>query len=151
MKLRDRIVELRRVPASELLPNPKNVKARHKGGSTMRGKNGKCVDFTSPESSAQPSKIPDSVLRINRMHGGHGIDHPAIFPVELPAFAMQALPRLSYEPFCGSGTTIIAAEQLGRTCYGMEISPQYCDVIVARWEKLTGKKATREPASTKGC
>ena len=41
----------------------------------------------------------------------------------------------------GSGTTLIAAGQLGRKCYGMEISPQYCDVIVTRWEKLTGKKA----------
>jgi DNA modification methylase len=46
--------------------------------------------------------------------------------------------------FLGSGTTLIAAEQLGRKCYGMEISPAYCDVIVKRWETLTGKKATRE-------
>jgi len=48
-----------------------------------------------------------------------------------------------YDPFCGSGTTLIAAEQLGRKCYGMEISPRYCDVIVGRWEKLTGKTAVR--------
>jgi DNA modification methylase len=46
-----------------------------------------------------------------------------------------------YEPFSGSGTTIIAAEQLSRRCYAMEISPAYCDVAVQRWEKLTGKKA----------
>jgi DNA modification methylase len=46
-----------------------------------------------------------------------------------------------YEPFCGSGTTLIAAEQLNRKCYGMEISPAYCDVIVKRWENLTGKTA----------
>ena len=46
-----------------------------------------------------------------------------------------------YDPFLGSGTTLIAAEQLGRTCYGMEIDPRYCDVIVKRWEQLTGKKA----------
>lgn len=52
--------------------------------------------------------------------------------------------RLIYDPFLGSGTTLIAAEQLGRTCYGMEISPAYCDVIVARWEKLTGKKGKLE-------
>lgn len=45
------------------------------------------------------------------------------------------------DTFLGSGTTLIAAEQLGRRCFGMEISPQYCDVIVARWEKLTGQKA----------
>jgi hypothetical protein len=47
------------------------------------------------------------------------------------------------DPYAGSGTTLIAAEQLGRKCYGMEISPQYCDVIVQRWETLTGRKATR--------
>jgi hypothetical protein len=41
----------------------------------------------------------------------------------------------------GSGTTLIAAEQLHRRCFGVEISPAYCDVIVTRWEKLTGKKA----------
>jgi hypothetical protein len=49
-----------------------------------------------------------------------------------------------FDPFCGSGTTLIAAEQLGRTCYGMEISPAYCDVIVKRWETLTGKTARLE-------
>jgi DNA modification methylase len=46
-----------------------------------------------------------------------------------------------YDPFLGSGTTLIAAEQLGRKCYGLEIEPKYCDVIIARWEKLTGKTA----------
>lgn len=48
-----------------------------------------------------------------------------------------------YDPFLGSGTTLIAAEQLGRKCYGLEISPQYCDVIVRRWEQFTGRKASR--------
>jgi ParB-like chromosome segregation protein Spo0J len=55
--------------------------------------------------------------------------------------------KLIHDPFLGSGTTLIAAEQLGRKCYGMEISPQYCDVIVARWEKLTGQKAVLEGAA----
>jgi DNA modification methylase len=54
-----------------------------------------------------------------------------------------------YEPFGGSGTTLIAAEQLGRKCYGMEISPAYCDVIVKRWETLTGKKAELETPAKK--
>lgn len=47
-----------------------------------------------------------------------------------------------YDPFLGSGTTLIAAEMTGRRCYGMEISPAYCDVIVKRWQEFTGKTAT---------
>jgi len=50
--------------------------------------------------------------------------------------------------FLGSGSTLIAAEQLGRKCYGMEISPAYCDVIVQRWENLTGKKAVLDKPTT---
>lgn len=49
-----------------------------------------------------------------------------------------------YDPFLGSGTTIIAAEQLGRRCFGLEIEPKYCDVILARWAKLTGRRPVRE-------
>jgi len=54
--------------------------------------------------------------------------------------------ELIYDPFTGSGTTLIACEQLGLTCYGMEISPQYCQVIIDRWEKLTGQKAEKVDA-----
>lgn len=46
-----------------------------------------------------------------------------------------------YDPFLGSGTTIIAAESVGRKCFGLELERKYVDVIVTRWEKLTGKKA----------
>ena len=56
--------------------------------------------------------------------------------------------NLVLDLFLGSGTTLIAAEQLGRTCYGMEISPAYCDVIVKRWETLTGKQAVRVPSKS---
>ena len=45
--------------------------------------------------------------------------------------------------FGGSGTTLIAAEQLGRRAYLMELDPKYVDVIIDRWEKLTGEKAVR--------
>ena len=48
-----------------------------------------------------------------------------------------------YDPFLGSGTTVIACERLGRRCFGMELSPAYCDVIVTRWEHFTGRKAER--------
>lgn len=51
-----------------------------------------------------------------------------------------------YDPFVGTGTTIIAAEILGRRCYAMEIDPVYCDVAVRRWEEFTGRQAERVPA-----
>jgi DNA modification methylase len=76
-------------------------------------------------------------------------DHPTQKPVECMAYVMRNHEGSVYDPFLGSGTTLIAAEQLGRKCYGMEISPAYCDVIVKRWETLTGKKATREGADGK--
>lgn len=70
--------------------------------------------------------------------------HPAAFPVELPARCIKMHSRegdIVVEPFGGSGTTLIACEQLGRKCRIMEREPKYVDVIVARWEKLTGQKA----------
>ena len=77
----------------------------------------------------------------------HGSVHPTQKPVEVIAFAVTYIEPEDgplFDPFLGSGTTLIAAEQLGRKCYGMEISPAYCDVIVKRWENLTGKKAVLE-------
>lgn len=67
-------------------------------------------------------------------------------PVALVTLAVQNSTKgedIVLDPFLGSGTTLIACEQLGRTCYGMEISPQYCQVIIDRWEKLTGQKAEK--------
>lgn len=71
-------------------------------------------------------------------------DHPTAKPVKLWAsilsrFGLES--EIIYEPFSGSGTTLIAAEQLSRRCYAIEIEPRYVDVAVQRWEKLTGKKA----------
>ena len=68
--------------------------------------------------------------------------HPTQKPV---ALALKAIgnhdAKTVLEMFTGSGSTLLAAEQLGRKCYGMEISPKYCDVIIQRWENATGKKA----------
>jgi len=76
--------------------------------------------------------------------------HPTQKPVALAAKALKNHEAATVlDMFCGSGTTLIAAEQLGRKCYGMEISPAYCDVIVKRWENLTGKKATLEMTNGK--
>ena len=76
--------------------------------------------------------------------------HPTQKPVGLIAAILSDHSNpgaLCLDPFLGSGTTLVACEQLGRTCYGMEISPQYCQVIIDRWEKLTGQKAEKVDAS----
>ena len=78
-------------------------------------------------------------------------EHPTMKPVDLFIYQIKnsAIDQgLVYDPFLGSGTTLIAAEQLGRKCYGMEIDPKYCDVIVKRWEEFTGQTATRENERT---
>jgi DNA modification methylase len=112
------------------------------GGKGQRGKDGKVKERSAGTAQVQSHAIHDTVFRVSRQGAQHGAGgHPAPYPVGLPAIAMQSWPGIAYEPFCGSGTTLIAAEQLGRKCYGMEISPAYCDVIVKRWENLTGKKA----------
>ena len=52
-------------------------------------------------------------------------------------------PNIITDLFLGSGSTLIACEKLDRICYGMELDPKYCDVIVKRWEQWTGEKATK--------
>lgn len=79
----------------------------------------------------------------SRDDGGHG--HGTQKPIECmkrPIENNSAPGDAVYDPFLGSGTTLIAAEMTGRRCYGMEISPAYCDVIVKRWQEFTGKTAT---------
>jgi DNA modification methylase len=61
-------------------------------------------------------------------------------PIENNSSPGQAI----YEPFSGSGTTLIAAEMTGRTCHAIELDPAYVDVAVTRWERFTGKVATLE-------
>lgn len=76
-------------------------------------------------------------------------EHPTMKPIALFAYLMQNSTNREarvYDPFMGSGTTLMAAEQLGRTAYGMELDPRFVDVIVRRWETLTGQKAERQKA-----
>ena len=71
-------------------------------------------------------------------------EHPTMKPVELVARAIVNSSNRGetvLDLFGGSGTTIIASEQTGRKCCMMELDPHYCDVIIKRWENLTGKKA----------
>jgi len=74
-------------------------------------------------------------------------DHPTAKPVDLwrqPIDNHTMMGEIMYEPFSGSGSQIIAAETAGSRCYAMELSPQYVDVAVRRWQSFTGKQATLE-------
>lgn len=66
--------------------------------------------------------------------------HPTMKPIELIALALKDQPdkKIVYDPFGGSGLTLIACEQLGRKCYMMELDPKYCDVILQRYINLNG-------------
>lgn len=71
--------------------------------------------------------------------------HPTMKPIELIEKLIQdgsPYNGIIYDPFLGSGTTLIASENTNRICYGCELSPHYCEIIMQRWEKLTKKTAT---------
>lgn len=87
------------------------------------------VDQAGDSSGLHPTQKP--VELISRMIGYHTVPGEAI-----------------YEPFGGSGTALIAAALSGRVCYALELSPVFCDVIVQRYEDVTGETATRVPADS---
>lgn len=71
-------------------------------------------------------------------------EHPTMKPVELFARQIRNSTKkgdVLLDTFCGSGTSVLAAETYGRKCRAMELSPHNCDVIIARWEEMTGRKA----------
>lgn len=87
----------------------------------------------------------DSDVWLISRDGGKA-QHPTQKPVALAARAIlnSTLPgQIVIDGFMGSGSTLMAADLLGRRCYGMELAPEYCDVIVGRWEAATGRKAAR--------
>ena len=100
-------------------------------------KKGKTVNWVGPNNET-------TVWDVSRDHKNE--HHPTQKPVEL---AKRAMDNHSVEAvldlFGGSGSTLIAAEQTNRTCYMMELDPKYCDVIITRWENLTGLEAELIP------
>jgi DNA modification methylase len=75
---------------------------------------------------------------------GKGLGHPTQKPVECmkrPIINNSSPGQSVYDPFCGSGTSIIAAEMTHRVCYGIEIDPAFVDVAVRRWQDFTGAAA----------
>lgn len=127
--------------------DPRNVKL--KGGTGIRRADGSMSGISSPQAGLQQNKIPDSVIRVMRHKGslGNAGSHPAPFPVDLPGefvLAFSDPDDLLFEPFCGSGTQLIAAQKNGRSCYAAEIAPAYVDVAVRRWQNFTGQSAALE-------
>ena len=93
-----------------------------------------------------------NVLRHPRVISGSD-DHPTVKPIPLLAELMRAGVRvkgLILDPFCGSGSAIIAAEQMNRTCYAVELKPRFCDIALARWEAFTGGTAARIGSMPRG-
>ena len=73
--------------------------------------------------------------------------HPTMKPVSLMEYLIKNSSKqedIILDSFLGSGSTLIACEKINRICYGVELDPKYCDVIVKRWEQFTGKKAELE-------
>lgn len=123
------------------------VPADKKGG--LREKNGiQSRKWTHAGTPVQQWRIPDNVVRINRQAtSGLERGHPAVFPVGLPEFIIKAYSEpgdIVYEPFAGSGSTLIAAENTGRVCYASELAPEYVDLICRRYMRMfpNGPKPT---------
>ena len=114
---------------------------RADGSSTaMRSKDGEVGGWAHKGQPTQDNKIADSVIRVMRHKGkiGQDIDHPAVFPVALAAFVIEAYSNPSdivFEPFGGSGTTVLAAQRTARQCRAVEIAAQYVDVAVLRFQQ----------------
>jgi DNA modification methylase len=87
-------------------------------------------------------RTQDTVLEVAKP--SRSTEHPTMKPVELieRCISNSSKPgELVLDPFLGSGTSVIACEKTGRICYGMELAPEYVDVIVKRWQEFTGKEA----------
>lgn len=107
---------------------------------------GKCPKLASGE-GCHPDGFQWMMSR-DDMDTNREISHACPKPPSVWARFMERLTnkktKTVYEPFCGSGTTVVVCEKMGLSCYGIEISPAYCDVIVQRWENMTGQKAVRD-------
>lgn len=118
----------------------KTVRAKRAGDSverSQRNPDGSLKRFTGERDPIQPFKIPDSVIRCAPQKPDSIINnHPAPFPVGVPLVFTEAWSiETWYEPFTGSATSFVAAEQTGRLCYGCEIEPKYVAVAL---ERLSG-------------
>lgn len=106
----------------------------------MRNKDGSKTAWNHVGQVTQETKIPDAVIRLMRHKGkiGQDIDHPAVFPVALPQHVLETYTDagdIVFEPFCGSGTTLLAGQRTGRVVRATEIAPEYVEVTVKRFQQ----------------
>ena len=117
----------------------KKTKGHTKSLSTGRRQADGSIKVSSKGDQSSNFKMTESVFKSNPELGTIRGFHPATFPIELPAEYIKAMTNeedIITEPFCGSGTTMVAAHQLKRKCYGMELDTKYCQVIIDRMIKL---------------
>lgn len=106
----------------------------------LRGKDGTMNGFTSAGKEVNQTKIIDSVIRVQPQRGGME-GHPAPFSVEFAQTVIEVFSdvgHIVYEPFCGSGTSILACQNLARKCYSTELSDKYAGIILERFYTATG-------------
>lgn len=116
----------------------------------FRRKDGSLKDASSLSAVGQALKIPDSVIRLHPelSRGIHTQVHPAVYPVQFASFLIETWSNpteIIYEPFSGSGSTLIACEQLQRKCRAMEIAPEYVAVTLQRYLDATGRYPVKTP------
>jgi DNA modification methylase len=128
---------------------PNKTKAKQPG--SIRFRNGKGL-LRQPEGTTRGApngaaflsthKVPDDVIRAGRARGSRVAKiHPAVFPVGLATEVISTYSdpqQIIYEPFAGSGTTIIGAQKTGRRCRAVELQPEYCDSAIRRIQHETG-------------
>ena len=90
------------------------------------------------------SQMTNRIDSKNAADNEYAKQHHAVFPVEFAGQVVEMYSEKSViDQFGGTGTTMIACEQLDRKCFMTELDPHYCDIILARWEKFTGQKAVK--------
>lgn len=105
-----------------------------------------CLHWGNQADKKEPLAL-SNVWHVTKEEGSTDL-HPTVKPIGIlePALRVTTAPgAIVLDLFLGSGSMIVAAEKTGRRCFGMEIDPKYCDVVLSRWEKFTGKQAVLEP------
>ena len=131
-------------PANKWI-DKKHSSIKPKTGTGLRKKDGTMGGISSPQSGMNKTKISDSVIRVTPALGKNS--HPAMFPVALCENIYSSYAKAGdwmFEPFSGSGTSIIACEKMGMNCAAIELAPAYVDVAVKRWQDFTGEQAILE-------